>query len=585
MSKESKRQISSKRSGASSTSSSKVRRVMARWQQVIIWVLAIAFIAGIALWALAVNYNPASSAKVKRTLEETIGYLTVDGTATKNENYWVFPEEIEQAYGDLLAQYGSPSLDPAIEEPYLKTLIAVDQLSSKVTLYYAEVEKIKPDSKKVNEAVKAEIDAINKDATKSQQIKVQYGSISNYEKELKKQKETELTIQAVKDKLGVVTEDEIKKYYDENQSDLIANYTKAETQYATFETKEEMNKFVTLAMQKGISQAATESSVTLNDYTVTPGTFSEDIEKEIFDATSTIISFPYNDAYFVFNIKSVQKVDTYDNFKNSEAYSEAVSTLQNQKFSENIKKWKDEKKVSFEFRDPVYASWYTALSTEDKDLLNVYKKFYEQIFNENDEVRIDVAVEQQAAFLVIADRIAASTDTTFDPVRQDVKMFEKKVVESVYQQTKGSSQEILRRMKDYYPERNDISFQYYSKLYDAIKPYLSIGGAYYVMNELFEVYQGFSDLAESTSTDLQMRSDSYYKLYEMNKLLGDPQTAGYYLDKLQEIKPDYSINFDTAQKELEDMLAQQQYQMYTGDETETYQDSENTETNSTEDTN
>ncbi|HQQ18411.1 MAG TPA: hypothetical protein PLI33_08100, partial [Fervidobacterium sp.] len=67
MSKESKRQISSKRSGASSTSSSKVRRVMARWQQVIIWVLAIAFIAGIALWALAVNYNPASSAKVKRT--------------------------------------------------------------------------------------------------------------------------------------------------------------------------------------------------------------------------------------------------------------------------------------------------------------------------------------------------------------------------------------------------------------------------------------------------------------------------------------------------------------------------------------
>ncbi|HOL04070.1 MAG TPA: peptidyl-prolyl cis-trans isomerase, partial [Fervidobacterium sp.] len=290
MSKESKRQISSKRSGASSTSSSKVRRVMARWQQVIIWVLAIAFIAGIALWALAVNYNPASSAKVKRTLEETIGYLTVDGTATKNENYWVFPEEIEQAYGDLLAQYGSPSLDPAIEEPYLKTLIAVDQLSSKVTLYYAEVEKVKPDSKKVDEAVKAEIDAVNKDATKSQQIKALYGSISNYEKEFKNQKETELTIQAVKDKLGVVTEDEIKKYYDENKDDLTTNYTKAETQYVTFETKEEMDNFVALAMEKGISQAATESSVILSDYTVTPGTFPEEIEKEIFNATSTIIS-------------------------------------------------------------------------------------------------------------------------------------------------------------------------------------------------------------------------------------------------------------------------------------------------------
>jgi len=113
MSKESKKQVPTKKEAPSSTSSSRVRRVMGKWQQVIIWVLAIAFIAGIALWALAVNYNPASSAKVKRTLEETVGYLTVDGTATKNENYWVFPEEIEQAYGDLLAQYSNPSLDPA----------------------------------------------------------------------------------------------------------------------------------------------------------------------------------------------------------------------------------------------------------------------------------------------------------------------------------------------------------------------------------------------------------------------------------------------------------------------------------------
>ncbi|HQO05574.1 MAG TPA: peptidylprolyl isomerase, partial [Fervidobacterium sp.] len=372
------------------------------------------------------------------------------------------------------------------------------------------------------------------------------------------QKETELTIQAVKDKLGVVTEDEIKKYYDENKDDLTTNYTKAETQYVTFETKEEMDNFVALAMEKGISQAATESSVTLSDYTVTPGTFPEEIETEIFNATSTIISFPYNDTYFVFNIKSVQKVDTYDNFKNSAAYSEVVSTLQNQKFSENITKWKEEKKVSFEFQDPVYATWYTALSTEDKDLLNVYKKLYEQLFDENNEVRNDVAVEQKSAFLVVADRIAASTDTTFDPIRQDVTTFEKKVVESVYDQTKGSSQEILRRMKDYYPEKKDISFQYYSSLYDMIKPYLSVGGAYYVIDQLYEVYLGFGDLAESTSTDLQIRSDSYYKLYEMNKLLGDPQTAWYYLNELKTIKPDYSINFDSAQKELEDMLAEQQ---------------------------
>ncbi|HCI28711.1 MAG TPA: peptidyl-prolyl cis-trans isomerase [Fervidobacterium sp.] len=585
MSKENKKQVSSKKSEtSSSTSSSKVRSVMTKWQQVVIWIVAIAFIAGIALWALAVNYTPGSQ-KIKRTIEETVGYLTIDGTPTKNETYWVFPEEVEQTYGNLLAMYGSPSLDSAIEEPYLKTLIAVDLLNNKTVLYYAEVEKIKPDSKKLKEELSKEIEEIKKDAGKSQQVKAQYGSLSNYEKELKKQKEIEMTVKAVKNKLGVVTEEEIRKYYEDNREDLMTNYTKAEVQYTMFEKKEELDAFMRLVNEKGITEAASESSITLTDYTVTEGTFPEDIEKKIFGATSSIISFPYDDTYFLFNIKSVQKVDTYDNFKQSAAYSEVVENLQNSRFGENLAKWKKENKISFELRDPVYNAWYVALSTEEKDLLKVYKSFYEELFNENNEVRSDIAVEQKTAFLVVADRIVASTDTSLELVKEDVRTFEKKIVNSVYEQIKGSSQEILRRMKDYYPEKQDISFQYYSKLYDAIKPYLSIGGAYYVINELFEVYQGFGDLAESTSTDLQIRSDSYYKLYEMNKLLGDPQTAGYYLDKLQEIKPDYSINFDTAQKELEDMLAQQQYQMYTEDETETYQDSENTEMNSTEGTN
>jgi len=38
----------------------KLRKHISKWQQVFIWIIAIAFIAGIALWALAVNYTPGS---------------------------------------------------------------------------------------------------------------------------------------------------------------------------------------------------------------------------------------------------------------------------------------------------------------------------------------------------------------------------------------------------------------------------------------------------------------------------------------------------------------------------------------------
>ncbi|PHJ14246.1 hypothetical protein IM41_01900 [Fervidobacterium sp. SC_NGM5_G05] len=535
----------------------KVRKTIKRWQEIFIWIVAIAFVAGIALWALAVNYAPGAK-KVKRTIEETVGYLTISGEPSKDQSYWVFPEEVEQKYGDLLAAYGNPQIDPVIEEPYVKTLIAVDFLNNKAMLYYAKVNDIKADKKKLDEEVKKEMDNIKKDQAKSQQIKAQYGSLSNYEKEFRKNKEQELIISAVKEKLGAISEDEIKKYYNENKNDIVQKYTKAEVEYATFNSKDEMENFVKLATEKGVTQAASELSVTLSPYTLQKGTLPEELEKEIFDATSTLVSLPYNNSFFVFNVKSVQKADTYENFVKTDGYTEVRTELINKKFSDNFKKWKDENKVSFELRDPVYKAWYKALSSENKDLLSVYKEFYEQLFDEKGEVRTDIANEQKAAFLVVADRIVESTDTALEKVKEDVKGFERKIVSSIYEATKGSSKEILRRMKEYNPENKQIAFDYYSKLYDEIKPYLSIGGAQYVMNQLFEVYQGFADLADSTSTELNIRADSIYKLYDMNKALDEPKVAKQYLTKLKEIKPDYSLDFEKAEKELDEMIKQQE---------------------------
>ncbi|ABS61000.1 peptidylprolyl isomerase [Fervidobacterium nodosum] len=535
----------------------KVRKTIKRWQEIFIWIVAIAFVAGIALWALAVNYAPGAK-KVKRTIEETVGYLTISGEPSKDQSYWVFPEEVEQKYGDLLAAYGNPQIDPVIEEPYVKTLIAVYFLNNKAMLYYAKVNDIKADKKKLDEEVKKEMDNIKKDQAKSQQIKAQYGSLSNYEKEFRKNKEQELIISAVKEKLGAISEDEIKKYYNENKNDIVQKYTKAEVEYATFNSKDEMENFVKLATEKGVTQAASELSVTLSPYTLQKGTLPEELEKEIFDATSTLVSLPYNNSFFVFNVKSVQKADTYENFVKTDGYTEVRTELINKKFSDNFKKWKDENKVSFELRDPVYKAWYKALSSENKDLLSVYKEFYEQLFDEKGEVRTDIANEQKAAFLVVADRIVESTDTALEKVKEDVKGFERKIVSSIYEATKGSSKEILRRMKEYNPENKQIAFDYYSKLYDEIKPYLSIGGAQYVMNQLFEVYQGFADLADSTSTELNIRADSIYKLYDMNKALDEPKVAKQYLTKLKEIKPDYSLDFEKAEKELDEMIKQQE---------------------------
>lgn len=548
----------------------KVRKVISKWQQVFIWIIAIAFVAGIALWALAVNYTP-TARKVKRSIEESVAYITVNGENLKNQTYWVFPEEVEQRYGDILSAYGNPQLDSYIEVPYVKTLITVDFLNTKSMLYYAEVNNIKVDKKKLEQAVKEEMDNLKKDTQKSLAMKTRYGSLSNYEKEFRKLKEQELITQAVKEKLAGLTEEELKKYYETNKENIINEHTSAEVDFATFESKEKMNEFIKLSTEKGITQAASELSITLSSYTLKKASIPEEIGNAIFDATSTLVSIPYEDTYYVFNIKSVQKVDTYEAFKNSAAYESVRSNLVNERFSKNFKEWKETKKVNFEFKDPVYKTWFTVLITESKDLLTSYKKVYEELFTETGELKQDLPIEQKTAFLVLADRISESTDTTLEKVKQDVKEFEKKIVKSVYEATKGSSKEILRRMKEYEPNRKDIAYSYYSKLYDEIKPYLQSGLSYYVMNDLFVVYQGLAELADNKDVDIKIRADSLYKMYEINKDLGELDSAKAYLSKLKELMPDYKIDFKRAEQELENLRANAQTDTQTNAQDKTEQ--------------
>ncbi len=565
---------------------SKVRKFMTKWQEVFIWVVAIAFVAGIALWALAVNYSPGARKALKRSIQESLAYITLDGTPVKNEKYWIFPEEVEEYYGNLVAMYGNPQLDTAVEVPYVKTLILVDKINKKLLGYYAEVEKVTVDKKKVEEELKKEIDEVKKDQNKLQQVKTQYGSLSKYEKVKRQEIIERLTLETAKDRVAAITEELLKKEYEKKKKDIVEKYTKAEVKYVTFSNKEDFDDFIKLAMEKGFTDAASELKLTPTDYTLKKGTFPEEIEKEIFEATSSLVSIPYQDTYYAFNVLKVEKADTYEVFKQNSAYSEWYEEFRNQRFADNFKTWKQKNKVDFEISHPVYKAWYLALITEEDKLVDVYKKFYERFFDEKDEVKPNISYEEKAAFLVLADRILASTSKTLEHVKEDVRNFEKKIVLSIYDQIKGSSREILRRMKEYYPSKKDIAFQYYSKLYDDIKPYLSVGGAYYVMNQLFEVYQGFGELSEATDVSINIRADCLYKLYEMNKLLDDPKTAKSYLEKLKTLKPDYKINFESAEKELEDMIKNKESAestpttSTTNDATVTVENSESTETKS-----
>lgn len=550
---------------------SKVRKFMKKWQELFIWIVAIAFVGGIALWAFAVNYNPARGG-LRRTINEATAYLTVSGEPLKSEQFWVFPEQIEERYGDILSMYGNPQLDNVFEVPYIKTLVLVDHLNERMLQYYAQVEALKLDRKKINEELNKRLEEIKKNTEQMTVIKSRYGSLTNYSKELRAQIERETLRNEAREKIAGLDDTVLKAEYEKAKNDLIDKYTKAQVKYVTFEKAEQAEQFAKLAKKKGFTEAASEMNLTPNDFTVTKGTYDEEVDKKLFEGKEKIVSAELYASFYVFNVLEVHRADTFENFKKNPEYQSWVDEVKGRRFAENFKKWREEKKLEFHINSSIYKAWYDALATEDNKLIDVYKRFYERFFDEKDQVKPDIPYEEKAAFIILADRVKASTDTALETVKPDVNAFEKKIVLSIYEQLGGSSREILRRMKEYYPDKKDVAFQYYSKLYDEIKPYLSVGGMFYVMQPLFEVYQGFAELAESTSLSKDMRADSLYKLYEINKLLDDATSAKQYLTKLKELAPDYKINFEQAERELEDMFKRLAEQESTPESTETSND-------------
>lgn len=202
-----------------------MRKWMKKWQGVIIWTIAIAFVAGMIWWSVSINLRNTQN-NVKYSLEQSLAYITKDGTALNDPTYWLMPWEVNDYYSNLLSSYQIISLDPLFEEPRLKALIADVFLQQKVVLYYAEKNDIKPSKKEINQEVNNVIQTIKNDQNQLNRIERTYGSLSNYEKNyLEPQIRVQLTIKKVQEKVGVVTEDEIKKYFEETRKTFRSSTT------------------------------------------------------------------------------------------------------------------------------------------------------------------------------------------------------------------------------------------------------------------------------------------------------------------------------------------------------------------------
>jgi len=527
----------------------------------IIWTIAIAFVVGIVIWSVSSYVSGRSSSKTANyTLSDTVAYLTKDGTAL-NSDYWIFPWDVENSYSQALSYYQITEVDSIFEEPMLKASILEDLIKNKEILYYAEVNDITPTKDEIQAELSKQEESINSNEQALNYIKQKYGSVQKYLDTIKPEIEKYLIISKVREKLGSVSEEEMKNYYIENKESLQNQYDSANVDYVYFTDSSSANEFINQAMQKGFYQAATDASLNVQNVAeLKRGMLEKDVEDTIFESSNTMVGpIPIGTSFFVFNVKDIKTVDTYEKFTLSSGYQEVLSSLQDKKFNEALNEFIKSNNVAYEIVEPTYKAWYEVLNKSGKDLIQVYKELNEMVFDSNGSISLDVPVEIKTAFVTLVEKMKSATDITTDSnynmVLSDAEKESNMVVENIYSEYPDSFAAV-QKMKTLHPERTDVNFRYYTTLYSKLKPYLEYGMLQNVINEFIDLYQGLSNLSEATELTLDMKAEVLYDLYEINKILNDATTASQYLEMLKEATPDY-MDYDAAFSELQDMITNQ----------------------------
>jgi len=570
-----------------------MRRWMKKWQGLIIWVVAGFFIAGIAWWSIAA-YMRSSAPKVQHSLEDAVAYLTKDGTPMNDPTYWVMGWELETKYSDLLRNLPTYSLDPVFEDPKLKALVLEKILENKVMMYYANEENLLPNKKEIDREVNNILEGIKRDKAKQSLIIRRYGTLTNYiNNYLKPSVKEELTLKKVREKVMNVTDDEVKRYYEEHKKDIMLKYDKADLVSVSFDKEEDARAFVNKAAEIGFEKAATSMGLEAEELnSFSRGILGDEVDNIVFSASPNSIVGPFNvfDKWYVFKVKDVKKVDTYENFVISDAFQDVKSQISNEKYNKWIENYKKEKHISYVIKDEVYGYWLEVMKRE-RDEEDIWKELKNYIFEEGN-IREDAKDELKAIFVVVSEDLKFQKENELrdlksykkdleegkeisenlkkkygelskDELEQEISKVQAQLdeIEDLYRRTvedlyEGfpTSMEVLRRMVQIKPEDRYVRFEYYSQLYSRLKPFIQYGQVSSILNDILQTQIGLLTVAMATDVSTDVRAEAYYDLYDMSISMGDATSAKYYLDSLKEIAPDY-MDFEGAYEQIEAILS------------------------------
>lgn len=521
-----------------------------KWQNVIVWTLAIAFVAGIAWWSVA-GYISGRS-KVSTNEVEAVGYVVVGGQTLKDPLARVLAYELEMEYSNFLSGYSLSALDPLFQEPEQKAYLLKELLKERAMLLYAKENKLFPTKKEIEDKLKQYKAEINKSQEFVQYIRQRYGSVDNYlDKVFKPSIEKTLALEKLKNKVATVSEEEMKKYFEEHIEDIKAKYDTVNVNLAWFENEDEAKKFISLLSNMSFDQAASSMNVETTKLTdLRRGLLDKETDEKIFSATpgSVVGPFKLSDTWFVVEVKEATIVKDFASFVLSDFYETERSALLNQALEKWYESYVEDKKVELRITDEVLSTWNRINQADTQSaLLELEEELSKKIFSEKGEIFPDAPDMLKSAYIVLVEKIQ-DFDSNID---ETLKKNREILIRYLYEQYPSSLQ-VARRMYELDRNNAEVKYNYFTLLYSSIKPYIAIIGPQVLLQNILEIEAGLASIVLDTSVATDLRTSACYNLYDLSKELKDATSAKFYLDQLSKLNPSY-IDFETAMKELEEL--------------------------------
>ncbi|MDK2864671.1 MAG: peptidyl-prolyl cis-trans isomerase [Thermotogota bacterium] len=397
-----------------------MRRWLVRRQKIIIWSIAIAFALGVVWWAVAgfISRNTAvtpTDVTAKLSPQDALAYLTKDGTPLDSA-YWIFDGELALTFQDMLDYYRTlgAQLDDVFDYPLLKASIFRDLKDQKVVKYYASLNNLLPTKEEVAAELDKQVQQLLSDEQSKQYFLSRYGSVENLKRRLEPRVEISMILSRVKDKVVNVTEDDVKKYYEENLESLKQDYEEARVKHILVSDEATALKLKNEILSGAITfeDAASEFSIDRQSAEqggelgwIKHGQTVLEFENAAFSATLGELVGPVETIYgfHLLEVEDRIQLDTFDDLKNAtQIYSETKSKIENERFQSWKETFINSERLAWVVNDEVMKIYSDYLEGDEEKHKELFEYLDSRLFvSATDSTSVDLASDADEQLMAL----------------------------------------------------------------------------------------------------------------------------------------------------------------------------------------